>query len=241
MKILVTNDDSISALGLKILIEVANKYGEVLVVAPKYEQSGKSHAINVHSGFKVTKYPKLFDGIDAYSVDSSPADCVRFAYYHLKYDFDVVLSGVNNGYNVGEDILYSGTVAAASEALFREKKGIAVSTARGEVSKIKTGLENVLDYVFKNNILAYGELFNINFSPSAKEIVFTKQGKSFYDTRFDLEDDGLYYQRGNEYVDFTKNDIHTDLYAIHNNLISITPLTVDRTDFTIYEKIKNHK
>lgn len=240
MKILVTNDDGIRAEGLKILVEEAKKFGEVLVVSPKVEQSGKSHAINVSSGIEITKYEDLFPGVIAYSVDSTPADCVRYAHYQLKYDFDVVFSGINNGYNVGEDILYSGTVAAATEAVFCGKKGIAFSCARGTVSQIQPVFKKALNYIIKNNILKYGNLFNVNFNPNSKDIVITHQGKTVYDTHFIVKEDGLYYQRGKGYFDLNKNK-DSDVYAVNNDYISISPLTADRTNYSVFYKLTNHK
>ena len=101
MRILVTNDDGIRAPGIEILANWARKIGDVTVVAPKVEQSAKSHSINIHTAFEVKKVSWL-DGIDCYSVDSSPSDCIRFAYNGLNMEFDLVLSGINRGFNVGE-------------------------------------------------------------------------------------------------------------------------------------------
>ena len=107
MRILVTNDDGVNAQGIKILANVAKKFGEVVCVAPIYEQSGKSHCIDIKEPFVVKKYNDILPEVKTYVVDSTPADCVRIAYYYLKEDFDIVFSGINNGYNLGEDILYS--------------------------------------------------------------------------------------------------------------------------------------
>lgn len=240
MKILITNDDGINAEGLKVLLELTKKYGEVLVVAPEIEQSGKSHGINVYSGIEVKKYDNLFPGVIAYGVNSTPADCVRFAHYHLKYDFDVVFSGVNNGYNMGEDIMYSGTVAGASEAVFCGKKGIAFSTIRHDFSGVKKYFDSALDYILHHDLLSKGSLYNVNFPPIANDIIITKQGSTHYDTRFDFEND-LYFQRGKPYFNLESNNVNTDVYAIINNNISITPLTVDRTSFDVLDKLINHK
>ena len=126
MRILITNDDGLYAEGLKILVEKARKYGEIVVVAPKEEQSAKSHSINIKTGIECKKV-NLFEGIDSYQIDSSPADCVRYAYYGLKLDFDLVFSGINKGFNVGEDIMYSGTCAAIFETESTKRNGIAFS------------------------------------------------------------------------------------------------------------------
>lgn len=240
MRILITNDDGIRAEGLKVLYELSNKYGEIVIVAPEIEQSGKSHAINVYSGIEVKKYDDLFPGIVAYSVNSTPADCVRFAHYHLKYDFDVVFSGVNNGYNMGEDIMYSGTVAGASEGVFCGKKGIAFSTKRHDFSGVISNFDQVIQYILDNDLLSHGDLYNVNFPPIANNIKITRQGSTHYDTRFDFEDE-LYYQRGDAHFKKELNNINSDVNAIVNNSVSITPLTVDRTCFQVFESLINHK
>ena len=115
MKILITNDDGIQAEGIKVLVELAKQYGQVFVVAPYSNQSATSHKININCGFKAEEYFGFKD-VKAYQIDSSPADCVRFAEYYLKIPYDIVFSGINSGFNLGFDMLYSGTVAGATEA-----------------------------------------------------------------------------------------------------------------------------
>ena len=108
MKILITNDDGIDTLGIRLLAKWAKTLGEVTVVAPKVEQSAKSHAIELIKQIEIKKVP-FMDGVTAYSMDSTPADCVRYGVLGLKEKFDLVLSGVNKGVNVGVDVVYSGT------------------------------------------------------------------------------------------------------------------------------------
>ena len=127
MKILITNDDGIYASELIPLVKWAKKLGEVVVAAPKVEQSGKSHGIEIHKAFEV-KQVDLVEGVRAYAVNSTPADCVRFAILGLKEEFDLVISGINRGLNIGADIMYSGTVAAVFEAAALGVKAMAVST-----------------------------------------------------------------------------------------------------------------
>lgn len=107
MRILITNDDGIGAPGIIALARWAAKLGKVTVAAPSSEQSGRSHAINLTTPYKIKKVP-FPDGIEAYSVDSTPADCVRFGLLSLEGGFDLVLSGINRGFNLGDDIGYSG-------------------------------------------------------------------------------------------------------------------------------------
>ena len=136
MKILVTNDDGINSYGLKILVDVARQFGEVFCIAPMTEQSGKSHSIIIKDPIQILQEKDIVEGVRTYSVNGTPGDCVRIAYYYLKEEFDIVFSGVNNGYNLGEDILYSGTVGAASEGVLCGKKAIAFSTERNHFENI---------------------------------------------------------------------------------------------------------
>ena len=128
MKILITNDDGIFAPGIRALAKWAQTLGEVTVVAPKHEQSAKSHGINIIGEFEV-KEVDFMPGVRAFSVDSTPADCIRYALIGLGETFDLVLSGINRGVNVGRDIVYSGTVAAIFEAnCLGARAAIAMST-----------------------------------------------------------------------------------------------------------------
>ena len=235
MKILVTNDDSITSEGLLILAKAAKKYGEVFVVAPKYEQSAKSHAINVRHGFAIEPY-ELGIGIEAYTCDSTPADCVRSAVYGLNKDFDIVFSGINNGLNVGQDIFYSGTVAAATEGVLEGKKAIAFSVIPHGFEFSVDAIDSIMEYFLKNQLLKYGNLYNVNIPKQQQGIKITKQGNTFFDTRFELVE-ALYYQRGNPRFHLDK-DTETDVWAVENNYISISPLVYERTDLDLFQKLK---
>ena len=127
MRILITNDDGVFAPGIKLLAEWARKIGEVTVVAPKNEQSGMSHAINFTKPIEIKKL-ELMEGVEAYSCDSTPADCVRYGIVGLKREYDLVLSGINRGVNLGVDVIYSGTVAAIFEAAYWKHNALAIST-----------------------------------------------------------------------------------------------------------------
>ena len=112
MKICITNDDGIYSEGLQRLVAWARKLGEVHVYAPKVEQSAKSPAVEIHKAFEA-KPAAVTGAVKAWAVDSTPADCVRFAVLGQKERFDLVISGVNRGLNIGQDIMYSGTCSAA--------------------------------------------------------------------------------------------------------------------------------
>ena len=128
MRILVTNDDSVSASGLLPLVRFCQTLGDVTVVVPKFEQSGKSHGIELHKSFEC-KQVQLAEDLTVWTVDSTPADCVRFAILGLKLQFDLVISGINRGFNIGADQIYSGTVGAACEAIALGVPAVALSTS----------------------------------------------------------------------------------------------------------------
>lgn len=125
MKILLTNDDGIDAPGLAALVEAAYGLGELIVVAPDQHLSGCSHQVTTHRPLEVREV-----GTNRYCIDGTPADCVRLALLHLAPDIDWVLSGINDGGNLGVDVWMSGTVAAAREAALLGKPAIAISQYR---------------------------------------------------------------------------------------------------------------
>src|SRR6266446_9383947 len=134
MNILISNDDGILARGLAVLGEVCASLGQVTVVAPDREQSGTSHSLTLHRPIRATRRP---DG--AYQVDGTPTDCVLLALGMLMPEQpDFVISGINNGSNMGEDVLYSGTVAAAFEGLVAGIPSIAVSFAGSDLDLLET-------------------------------------------------------------------------------------------------------
>ena len=235
LKILVTNDDGIEADGLKYLAEHAKQYGDVVVVAPKVEQSAKSHAINIRTSFECKKVD-IFKDVLAYSVDSTPADCVRFAKYGLHLDFDIVLSGINKGYNMGEDIWYSGTVAACFEATNARAKAIAFSVSKKSPDAYKY-FDQVMGYILNNKLLDYGDIYNVNMPNNAKEIKITKQGGCMFETTFEETSPSYFFAGGNSIHDSDINKINYDYVCVENGYISITPLTSNRTDANVYDKL----
>ncbi|HHX80804.1 MAG TPA: 5'/3'-nucleotidase SurE [Acholeplasmataceae bacterium] len=234
MKILITNDDSINSPGLWELVKLSKKYGEIKVIAPTYEQSGKSHGINIHDHLHLKKIEN--EELECYSLNSTPADCVRAAYFGFGWDFDIVFSGINRGLNIGEDIFYSGTCAAATEAAMLGKMGIAFSTVTNSFDTFVSEFDSVMDFILSKDLLKKGSLYNINVPQEVKGIKFTFQGQNHYDTRFIFEKDH-FIQRGTHHYEKEKENINSDVWAIYNNYISVTPLNFDRTDYELFEKL----
>ena len=239
MKILLTNDDGIGAKGISVLANWAKRLGEVTVIAPKSEQSGKSHGINIHSEMEI-KAVDFPGAARAFAVDSTPADCVRFALLGLGEKFDLVLSGINCGLNIGTDIVYSGTVGAIFEAAAEGVPAVAVSTQSDYLDGVESHLDRVCDFFRKHNLLSYSSLYNVNIPKDAKDILFTSQGGRYYNDTFEKTGDFSYRQRGmcvhNDQKNFT---LDTD--AALNGYISVTPITLDRTDYKVLSEISKLK
>ena len=233
MRILVTNDDGINSEGLKILAEWATKLGEVTVAAPSVQQSAKSHAINIHDPIEVQIVPYL-DGVTAYAVNSTPVDCVRFATLGLKTTYDLVLSGINRGFNMGEDILYSGTCGCIFEAKLRGIKAVAFSTDPSTFHYAKEQLDNAWGFIQTNNLLNYADLYNVNIPIDPKGVVLTRQGDAYFTDSFDKLDDTHYMQNG-YCIHENAFDLTIDTDATISGYVSITPLTIRRDDRTAFE------
>ena len=237
MRILLTNDDGIFAPGMRVMMDFARRLGEVVVYAPKSEQSGKSHAIEIHQPFTVEPVA-LPHGIQGYSVDSTPADCVRVAMMAMEEEFDLVFSGINHGYNLGREITYSGTVGAALEAGVQGTKAIALSTRRD----IFTGIEKHLDTMWgcfeASDLFAAAPVWNVNIPEECTgKIVLARQGGPFYSDTFFLKEGNasvegkLVWRPGND------TGVDTDAVLQYGH-IALTPLTNDRTNYEAFEMLK---
>lgn len=226
--ILITNDDGYNNDGILLLERLSQKYGNVFSVSPLVEQSAKSHSINIRSGIKLEKINE-----NKYAFDSTPADCVRYVYYNKVFDFDIVFSGINSGFNCGEDIMYSGTVSAVVEGGFMNKKGISFSSKPKDPSVYEVWFDRVIEYIVENDLLNKYNLLNVNIPENPKGIMHTYEGHTNFNTYYELVD-GLYYQMGDSHFE-DETDKLTDTYAIYNNYISISQLVINKTskDFVI--------
>ena len=237
MRILITNDDGIASPALPRLAEWAMKLGDVTVIAPRYEQSGKSHAIDFGHRTEILKYD-LSVACEAWSMDSTPADCVRFAMLGLRKEFDLVISGINRGFNLGHDIAYSGTVGAACEATNFGIKALALSTDITSFNAAIGALDAVYSYVNDRRLFDYTEILNVNIPDADPQgILITRRGGAFYSDEFRKNPDGTYTHWGQPMVD-GRDDLSLDIDAVVNGYISVTPLTADRTDFVAYDRIR---
>lgn len=245
MKILLTNDDGIMAEGIQKLAIELSKISDVTVVAPDREQSASGHSITLHSPLRIDEI-KIGEKIDAYMVSGTPSDCVKIALESILDEKpDLVVSGINNGPNLGTDVIYSGTVSAAIEGAIHNIKSIALSMAG---IKDKINYEGAIHYSCKliNKILDFkdGILFNINI-PSIEHneiqgITITELGIRKYQNNYIKRQDPMgksYYWLSGELMEIGNKET-SDIKAIEQNKISITPLHFDLTDYEIIKKIK---
>lgn len=231
MKILIANDDGIYSPGIAALAGIARHFGEVRIVAPDVEQSSMGHAITHSRPLHYKKSPIAFEGIEAFRVNGTPADCVALG-LHMYPDTQIVLSGINMGPNLGNSMWHSGTLAAAKQAVLLGVRGIALSTPVGRSEPDFAGLgpfvEESLSILLKDNTLA---LYNVNFPPVPTGISWTRQSVRLYDGNVIPGEDPM----GRKHFWITVSPLEsaeegTDRWAIENNLVSITPLRLDLTN-----------
>lgn len=236
MRILITNDDGVSASQLVPLIKWCQKLGDVTTFVPKVEQSGKSHGFEIHRPFEA-KQIELEPGITVWAVDSTPADCVRLAVLGMKMEFDLVISGINRGLNVGTDMMYSGTVGAACEAVNLGIKAIALSTPPAYYDRAVEQLDRIFAFVQERNLLALNSIYNINIPSNPKdEIRITHQGGPYYSDEFPHIGNDLYRPTGYP-IWQDRGDDTLDTDATLHGYITVTPLTVDKTNWEVYRKL----
>lgn len=229
MRILVSNDDGVFSPGIHALARVAAEYGHVRVVAPDVEQSAMSHAITVRRPLHYTK--TLIDGLEAFRVDGTPADCVALGAHNWEA-VDLVLSGVNLGYNIGHNIWHSGTVAAAKQAAFLRIPAIALSAPYSDDPVDYEALAPYMRQVIEL-FLAIPDmlLLNVNLPRQPQGMVWTRQSVRHYEGYVVPGKD----PHGREHYWFAEEpreevEVGTDRWAVENDLVSLTPLRLDLTD-----------
>lgn len=246
MRILITNDDGIRAGGIKVLAQELEKEHEVIIVAPENQMSAQSHALTLHAPLNIKKVE--IDGIKspAYSVSGTPADCVRAGMEAIvEGDVDLVISGINLGYNSGMDILYSGTVSAAIEGNIYNLPSIAVSaewvdyTANYDVAA-KYTVKLLKD--IRENILEANVVLNINTPyqvEEGRELVVCKIGGVIYDYyQMEKNDDGHHSLtlKGRRETKFEEG---TDRYYLSKGYPTLTPLYYDLTNEKLIGDVKD--
>lgn len=248
MNILITNDDGIQADGIIDLAKAIKEIANVYVVAPDTQRSATGHAITIHNPIMI-KEEYIDDNIKAYSISGTPADCVKLGIESIFKDvnIDLVLSGINNGANLGTDVIYSGTVSAAIEGLIQNKPAIAISYSSFKVSNEEyiTASKHVVNLVnnIKNNMHIFDDcILNVNIPDrDIKGFKITKLGIRKYEN--DIEErqsphGKRYVWIGGKIKEIIQEE-NSDISAIENGYISITPINIDMTNMNKIEILKN--
>jgi 5'-nucleotidase len=229
MRILVSNDDGIYSPGIAALARVATRFGDVRVVAPDVEQSSAGHAITASRPVRYRR-TQIFDEIEAYRVNGTPADCVALGTYHWDL-VDVVLSGINLGPNLGNATWHSGTLAAAKQAVLLGIRGIALSAPvddeTTDFSVLEPWVERALALLLEQD---EPRLVNVNFPREPKGLRWTAQAVDQYNGKIVPGTDPM----GREHYWFTVVPLErhregTDLWAFEHGFVSLTPLRLDLT------------
>lgn len=245
MNILVTNDDGIDAVGIKTLVESLKPFGNIYVVAPDSEKSAVGHGITMHQPLRVKRMENFISGVTAWSISGTPSDCVKIGVEHLlEQRPDMLVSGINNGGNLGTDVLYSGTVSAAVEGALHRIPSIALSLAGKGVLRYDVAahyLPGLMEEIMGHDELNRS-LLNINI-PSVeidevRGVKITELGVQRYKNSFVKREDPMgrdyYWMSG--VPEQLENREESDVIAIANNHISVTPLQFDLTNYGLLGK-----
>jgi 5'-nucleotidase len=237
--ILVSNDDGITSKGIRVLISVMKKLGEVVVVAPDSPQSGMGHAITIGETLRLYE-EDIFEDVVAYKSSGTPADCVKLAKHYVLKDRtpDLVVSGINHGSNTSISVLYSGTMSAAIEGALEGLPSIGFSlcdfSSKAEFDHVEEWVEKIARQVLENGI-PKGIALNVNFPHKQNEpiqgIKICRQAdakwQEEFKERFDPTGRKYFWMAGN-FVNFDKGE-DNDEWAIANNYVSIVPCQYDLT------------
>ena len=248
--ILISNDDSIHAGGIKALVEVAKELGEVIVVAPAAPQSAQSHAITISAPLRLKK-SDVFEGVEAYTVNGTPVDCIKLANYVVLKDRkpDIVLSGINHGSNASINILYSGTMAAAMEGSLENINSIGFSlldyslSANFEPCKpfVKTIIEQVLEHGIEHSSLLNVNIPNLP-TDEIKGIRICRQAVGLWKESFVEKEDPFgkpYYWLTGEFL-MEDDGEDSDMHALNEGYISVVPSMHDLTAYKTIEWMRRN-
>ncbi len=238
MNILVSNDDGYNSKGIQTLAKSLETFGTVWLIAPNENKSASSSSLSVQKDIAIKKISEKI-----YSINGTPSDCVHLALTGLlKIKFDLVVTGINFGANLGDDVIYSGTVAGAIEGRFLGLPSIAVSLAswRGENFDTAGKVVQKIIHNLKNQLLTHNTILNINVPDVPYEQLqgfeITRLGSRHPSEKSIKVNDNIYRigDNGQE----NDNAQGTDFYAIKNNQVSITPLQIDLTKYNEMDTLK---
>ncbi len=245
--ILITNDDSIAAPGIKALAEAVKDLGRVVIVAPDKPQSGMGHAITIGNPIRLQK-SFLIEGVEAYTCSGTPVDCVKLAVDKILHRKpDICLSGINHGANHSINVIYSGTMSAAMEAAIESIPSAGFSildySMEADFSAAKVYVRKIAEMMLSKKLEKHF-LLNVNFpavpAKDIKGIKFCKQAYAKYEEKFDERKDPHgrnYYWLTGEFVNFDKAK-DTDVWALAHNYVSIVPVQFDLTHYKLKQQLE---
>ena len=247
MKILVTNDDGIFSSGIFSLWEVAKEFGDVTVVAPNSEKSAVGHGITISKPIYIKEITRK-NSFNGYAVSGTPADCVKIALNNIMSNPpELILAGINIGSNLGNNIIYSGTVSAAREGSFLGIPSFAISLDTfnpiSSFNSPKSIIRRIINKIDLSKI-PLGSILNINIPncnvDEVKGIRITKQGNQYFKDSFEecFNPRGVpYFWMKGETIDKDRS-LELDGYAVKNNYISVTPLSFKMTNNSFFDDLK---
>ena len=250
MNILITNDDGIYADGIIELAKAISKIANVYVVAPESQKSATGHAITIHNPIMVHKID-MGENIKSYAISGTPADCVKVGIEGLFKDIniDLVLSGINNGSNLGTDVIYSGTVSAALEGFILNKPSIAISydevNVKREIYKDASKyVVNLVENIKDKLDLLNDCILNVNIpNTKIKGSKITKLGQRNYDNAMVEKINPFgqkYYWIGGKLMELDQDE-DSDIACVKDGYISITPINIEMTKLRKFELLKDIK
>jgi 5'-nucleotidase len=248
--ILITNDDSIAAPGIKALVEAVKDLGRVVVVAPDKPQSGMGHAITIGHPLRLQKVPFAFD-VEAYTCNGTPVDCVKLAVDKILHRKpDICLSGINHGANHSINVIYSGTMSAAMEAAIESIPSAGFSLLDYSMEADFSGAKHYVNSIAKQMLKRKTDkhfLLNVNIPALPlnliKGVKVCRQAYAKYEEDFIERNDPhgkKYYWLTGQFVNFDKGR-DTDVWALENGYISVVPVQFDLTHYTLKKKLENWK
>ena len=242
LKILVCNDDGVHSKGIHVLADALREIGEVYVVAPDRERSAAGHALTLHKPLRVEPFGKRI-----FAINGTPTDCVNLGVRLMRSKPDLVVSGINKGENLGEDITYSGTVSAAMEGILLDIPSFAISLMGSAEYRFDTAAQfaRQLSLMILKKGLPKGTLLNVNVpnlpAEKIRGVKLTTLGKRVYQDviveKVDPRGKKYYWIAGKRIV--FEGPRNSDFKAVQAARISVTPLKLDLTDHRALKRIKS--
>lgn len=248
--ILVTNDDGITAPGIRNLVEAVKDLGKIVVVAPDKAQSGMGHAITIGHPLRMTKVD-MFGEIEAWQTSGTPVDCVKLAVDKILHGKpDLCLSGINHGANHSINVIYSGTMSAAMEASIESIPSIGFSlldySYEADFSAARHYVKKIVSSLLNQKKLDKHLLLNVNIPSIDVELIkgvkVCRQAYAKYEEDFEERKDPhgkRYYWLTGEFINFDKGK-DTDVWAMKNNFISVVPVQFDLTNYKLKSQLEKN-